>query len=124
MQKIDASPDGLMDNFKSFLNELSPVSTESWNRFSTLFTPKILKKGDYYIKEGQIANEIGFLQTGVLRAFYRNNEGVEYNKHFFLPYCFIGGYASLISKIGYLTPFFYLNKIVFTLQINNSQNFC
>lgn len=98
MQKTDASPDGLMDNFKSFLNGLSPVSTESWNRFSRLFSPKILKKGDYYIKEGQIANEIGFLQTGILRVFYRNNEGVEYNKHFFLPYCFIGGYASLISR--------------------------
>lgn len=98
MQKTDASPDGLMDNFKSFLNGLSPISTESWNRFSTLFTPKILKKGDYYIKEGQMAHEIGFLQTGILRGFYRNNKGAEYNKHFFLPYCFIGGYASLISK--------------------------
>ncbi|MEY8760894.1 Crp/Fnr family transcriptional regulator [Chryseobacterium tongliaoense] len=89
---------GLMDNFKSFINGLSPVSAESWKNFSALFTPRILKKGDYFIKEGEIANEIGFLEIGILRSFYRNNEGVEYNKHFFLPNCFIGGYTSLITK--------------------------
>ncbi|WP_436806769.1 Crp/Fnr family transcriptional regulator [Chryseobacterium sp. DT-3] len=89
---------GLMDNFKSFINRLSTVSAESWKNFSALFTPRILKKGDYFIKEGEIANEIGFLEIGILRAFYRNNEGVEYNKHFFLSNCFIGGYASLITN--------------------------
>ncbi|MGK6341412.1 Crp/Fnr family transcriptional regulator [Chryseobacterium sp. DT-3] len=87
-----------MDNFKSFINRLSTVSAESWKNFSALFTPRILKKGDYFIKEGEIANEIGFLEIGILRAFYRNNEGVEYNKHFFLSNCFIGGYASLITN--------------------------
>lgn len=32
-----------------------------------------------------------------MRAFYRNEKGVEYNKHFFIAPCFIGGYASLIT---------------------------
>jgi len=87
-----------MPDLKSFLNNLTPVSTESWSKFSTLFTPKILKKGDYFITDGQIAKDIGFLEAGILRAFYRNNEGIEYNKHFFVDPCFIGGYASLITK--------------------------
>ena len=55
------------------------------------------KKGDHFIKEGQVAREIGFLTNGVIRAYYRNSEGTEYNKHFFTGPCFVGGYASLIT---------------------------
>lgn len=86
-----------VSDIQTFFNSLSPVSNESWEQFSALFTPKILKKGDYFITSGQTAKEIGFLETGVVRAFYRNNEGTEYNKHFFANPCFIGGYSSLIT---------------------------
>ena len=37
------------------------------------------------------------MERGIIRAFYRSNEAVEYNKHFFVNPCFIGGYASLIT---------------------------
>ena len=86
-----------MTDLKNFFNCLTPISIESWDKFSALFTPKVLKKGDYFISEGQTAKKIGFLESGIIRAFYRNNEAVEYNKHFFINPCFIGGYASLIS---------------------------
>lgn len=87
-----------MTDLKTFFNKLTPVSPESWERFEILFKPKNVKKGDYFISEGQIAKEIGFLKSGIIRAFYRNNEAVEYNKHFFINPCFIGGYSSLITK--------------------------
>ncbi|MDN4011959.1 Crp/Fnr family transcriptional regulator [Chryseobacterium gambrini] len=86
-----------VSDIQTFFNSLSPISNESWEQFSALFTPKILKKGDYFITSGQTAKEIGFLETGVVRAFYINNEGTEYNKHFFVNPCFIGGYSSLIT---------------------------
>lgn len=86
-----------MTGLKTFFNQLTPVSPESWDKFSSLFTPGILRKGDYFITDGQIAKEIAFLETGIVRAFYRNNEAVEYNKHFFVNPSFIGGYASLIT---------------------------
>jgi len=88
----------IMTDLKTFFNSLIPVSTQSWDRFAALFTPKFLKKGDYFITDGQTAKEIGFLESGIVRAFYRNNEAIEYNKHFFVNPCFIGGYASLITK--------------------------
>lgn len=86
-----------MNKLKTFLDRLSPLSTASWKKFSNLFTAKTLKKGEFYIRDGQMAKEIGFLNSGILRAFYQSDDGAEYNKHFFLPHCFIGGYASLIS---------------------------
>ena len=87
-----------MTDLKSFFNSLTPISTESWDKFSVLFTPKVLKKGDYFISDGQTAKEIGFLESGIIRAFYRSDEAIEYNKHFFINPSFIGGYASLITK--------------------------
>lgn len=86
-----------MTDLKTFFQRLTPVSPESWERFAALFTPKTLLKGEYFIDDGQMAKEIGFLEKGILRAFYRNAEAVEYNKHFFVNPCFVGGYASLIT---------------------------
>jgi len=86
-----------MTQLKKYFTGLTYVSDESWNMFSSLFTPGLLKKGDCFINDGQIAKQIGFLETGIIRAFYRKDDGVEYNKHFFINPCFIGGYASLIT---------------------------
>ena len=86
-----------MVNLKTFFEKLVQVSPDCWEKCSLLFTPKIIRKGDYFITEGQMAREIGFLESGIMRAFYRSNEGIEYNKHFFINPCFIGGYASLIT---------------------------
>jgi CRP-like cAMP-binding protein len=88
-----------MTDFKKFIFDLTSVSTESWDKFSALFKPRVLKKGDYFIKEGQTAKELAFLETGIVRVFYRNDKGIEYNKQFFVNPCLIGGYASLITNL-------------------------
>jgi CRP-like cAMP-binding protein len=84
-------------DLKKFINSLSPITESTWKKVSSLFVPADLKKGEYFIKEKLVTSKIAFLQKGVIRAFYENEKGVEYNKHFFLPPCFIGGYSSLIS---------------------------
>ncbi|UBM59661.1 Crp/Fnr family transcriptional regulator [Marinilongibacter aquaticus] len=86
-----------MTPFKSFFCGLAPVSDSSWDRFEALFRPQSLKKGEYFISEGQMAHKVAFLNKGILRAFYRHSNGTEYNKHFFLNPCFIGAYTSLIT---------------------------
>ncbi|PZU85855.1 MAG: Crp/Fnr family transcriptional regulator [Chryseobacterium sp.] len=88
-----------MTDFKKFFNMLTPISKESMKAFSDLFIQKELKKGDYFVTDGEVAKEIAFLEAGIIRAFYRNNLGVEYNKHFFFNPCFIGGYSSLITGL-------------------------
>jgi CRP-like cAMP-binding protein len=87
-----------------YLNSISPLQDETWRRVKGLFTEKTLAKGDYFINEGQQARQIGFLTSGIIRAFYRNNEGLEYNKHFFVAHNIVGGYSSLVTS----TP----NKII------------
>ncbi len=63
-----------------------------------VFSPGQLKKGEYFIRKGQYAKEIAFLETGIVRAYYINLEGKEYNKTFFSAPSIIGSYAALISK--------------------------
>jgi len=86
-----------LTDLKKYIDKLNPISTGSWSRLKSIFLEKEITKGEFFIKEGQTATQIAFLQDGVIRAFYKNNEGLEYNKHFFVSPCFIGGYASLIT---------------------------
>jgi len=92
-----------MTDFKSFFTHLCPIEEDNWRAFEKLFKPMQLKKGEYFIEAGEQARDIAFLEEGIIRAFYRNEKAQEYNKHFFLNPCFIGGYTSLITKqINYI----------------------
>lgn len=65
---------------------------------SELFVFDELKKGEYFIRKDQFAKEIAFLETGIVRAYYIDKAGKEYNKTFFSAPAIIGSYASIISK--------------------------
>ncbi|WP_197491640.1 MULTISPECIES: Crp/Fnr family transcriptional regulator [Emticicia] len=86
-----------LKELEKYFNQLSPLKAETWANLKPLFSKKKLLKGEYFIEQGQLATKIGFLESGVIRAFYRNDEGVEYNKHFFIPNALVGGYASMIT---------------------------
>ena len=87
-----------MENLIAYLNQFGPLSAQSIALVRSIFDYDVLKKGDYFVHEGEYANEIAFLEQGALRAFYTNKEGKEYNKTFFVAPAIIGSYASLISK--------------------------
>lgn len=87
-----------MNELKNIIQNTSEISSETWEEFKLIFSERKLKKGEYFAKEGEYSKKFGFLLTGVIRGFYRNKEGVEYNKIFFTPSSFIGAYSSLISE--------------------------
>ncbi|MEQ8519484.1 MAG: Crp/Fnr family transcriptional regulator [Cytophagales bacterium] len=75
-----------------------PLSEKTMALMAQNFIEAELKKGDYFIRKGQYAKEIAFLESGIVRAYYINAEGKEYNKTIFSAPSIIGSYASLISK--------------------------
>lgn len=87
-----------MEKIIAFFNNIIPLSEKTISLISEIFVSAQLKKGEYFIRKGQFAKEIAFLETGIVRAYYINNEGKEYNKTFFSGPSIIGSYASLISK--------------------------
>ncbi|GAA5220683.1 Crp/Fnr family transcriptional regulator [Membranihabitans marinus] len=86
-----------MDKIYDFLQSITSIDEATIEALKPLFKRKELKKNQNFIEAGVKAKKIAFLESGILRAYYRNDEGQEYNKHFFIPPCFIGGYSSLVS---------------------------
>lgn len=86
-----------MNSLKLYLNHISPLSESTWEEIMPLFTKQILAKNQYFVNTDTIAENFGFLENGVVRAFYINSEGKEYNKQFFVGQTIIGAYSSLLT---------------------------
>lgn len=87
-----------MEELKEYLNSLIHFTESEMDVFLLLFTKKQLKKDEYFAIEGEFSSSLAFISTGIVRAFYRNNQGYEYNKTFFSKKGFIGAYSSLITN--------------------------
>ena len=87
-----------MKNIVEFLSNISPLSEQNLALIASIFVSGELKKGDYFVREGVQENEIAFLERVVVRAFYTNKQGREYNKTLFTAPAIIGSYASLYDR--------------------------
>lgn len=86
-----------MENLITYFNAISPLKSSTWQSLLKLFTKEELERDQYFVKVNQVADKIGFLETGVVRAFFINSEGKEYNKQFFVAQSIIGAYSSLLT---------------------------
>lgn len=86
-----------MDNLVAFLGIFGSLPAEMLAIVRDLFSFAELRKGDYFVREGERASEIAFLETGIVRAFYVNRQGKEYNQYLFVAPSIIGAYSSLIT---------------------------
>ena len=86
-----------MEKLKAYFDAISPLSEATWQTVSSLFKPAELSAGTYFVKEGQYARKVAFLEAGVVRAFFTNQEGKAYNKQFFVEPSLIGAYTSLLT---------------------------
>ena len=93
-----------MELLKKFYNTVSPLSETTWNEIIPLFREEWLPKNQYFIRENEVARKIAFLESGVVRAYFINQQGQEYNKQFFVGPSSIGGYSSLLTGKPNLIP--------------------
>jgi CRP-like cAMP-binding protein len=86
-----------MQLLKDFFNRISPLKEDTWSAVLPLFTETTLARNEYFARENEVARKIAFLESGVVRAFFINQEGQEYNKQFFVGPSSIGAYTSLLT---------------------------
>ena len=86
-----------MEELKAYFNGISVLSDSTWDKIVPLFNERRIKRKDYFVREHELAREIAFLKTGVVRAYFTNEEGKEYNKQFFVGSTIIGAYTSLLT---------------------------
>ena len=87
-----------MNLLKDYLNSLVPFTEFEMEAMMHLFTKRRLSKNEYFAKEGEYSSQLAFLVSGVMRAFFRGQDGHEYNKTFFTTGHFVGAYSSLVTQ--------------------------
>ncbi|MDP4264575.1 MAG: Crp/Fnr family transcriptional regulator [Bacteroidota bacterium] len=86
-----------LDYLKKTLLSFADSRDRDLQELEQLFTLKTYKKNDFFLKEKNISKNIGFVVSGILREFYTDKDGREYNKTFCLPGYFTGSYYDLSS---------------------------
>jgi len=82
----------------AYINKISPLKDDTFAELQKCFKPSRLNKNDFFVRQGEYAQQIGFLKSGIVRAFFLNQEGKEYTKQFFVNPSIIGAYTSLVTK--------------------------
>jgi len=86
-----------MEELLLFIQSIIDVDSEETHSIKKLFKPKSLKKGDFFLAEGQVSKYIGFLVKGVMR-YYINHDGEDKTYEFAQENEFIGNYESFLPK--------------------------
>ncbi len=87
-----------MQQLEHFLASVLKCTQNDIRALLACFATECMEKGSYFAIEGEYSSKFAFLLSGTMRAFFRSNEGVEYNKTFFGENNFVGAYSSLVSK--------------------------
>ena len=80
------------------LSQFGTLEDAVLSEMSSFFKNKSFQKNTILTKEGEYAKYFGFLQSGIVRAFVRDEDGKEFNKQFFVGPSIIGAYTSLLTK--------------------------
>ena len=89
-----------MENFKIFKNWLTQVSfltEKDCSLFEPYLKTKNYKAKEYFLSEGKICQEIGFINKGCFRTYYLSN-GKEINTHFAFENEFVTDYDSFLQS--------------------------
>lgn len=86
-----------MQNIYDYINSLTPISNKTKIVLINIFKKKIVEKNYTLVKSGQVANQLFFLEEGVIRTFFKSQDGTEYNKALDIPPTITCGYASIIT---------------------------
>ena len=87
-----------MDKLKTFLQALTPMSDKEFEASKSNFSEVHLKKGDYFIRQGEICNQIAFVNLGSLRTFYLSDKGEEITACFRTENSIVSSYRSFIIQ--------------------------
>jgi CRP-like cAMP-binding protein len=68
--------------FRQFIAQFIPVEEEAFEAARPYFREVLLQKGDFFVREGEVCGQLGYLHQGLLRSFYLHESGEE------MTYCF------------------------------------
>jgi len=88
----------LIQNFKRELTKYYPLSKDVLEAFIAILNPRTLKKGDYFLKQGQVPKSYAFIKQGLFSYYHTYENGDVVIKKFFSENSFIASTAALIQN--------------------------
>ena len=85
------------NNIKAVVTNSVNLTDEEWLVFSQFLVTKKYKKGDYFLKENDYCNYVGFVDKGFFN-FYYLIDGVQHIRGFFFPNEFISNYPCFLLE--------------------------
>ena len=83
--------------FRDAVNKISPIGEDDWQLCEPGLSLKTLDKSAFFVEEGKIYREIGFVVKGLLRAYYLV-EGEEINTAFYMEGQWAKAYHSFLTQ--------------------------
>lgn len=71
---------------------------ERLEEFLSIGQIKTIKRGEYYIRGGEIPKKFAFVISGLFRYVYINDAGKEFTKGIILEHNFIASYSAMVSN--------------------------
>lgn len=87
-----------MDFLTSFIHKVHPLKEESIELIKDIVVYKKLKKGTLLLQKGEPSKKFYAIKKGVIRSFYIDEKGKEYNRALYKEYSTTGCFYSLVNK--------------------------
>ncbi len=101
------------------ISQFQRLTDEAWQDFRSLFSYAELKKGEYFVREGERNDSLAFILEGALRAYYLGVDGNYYKKTFFIENSFAASLASILQDVP---SFLYFDALIDTKILMASYN--
>jgi CRP/FNR family transcriptional regulator, anaerobic regulatory protein len=88
----------MQNEFEKYIQSYFGVPPDTLQQIGAFFKPKTLAKGAYFLKEGQYADQLGFVQTGIIREYLLDDKGREVTKWISSPGYFVVDIASFLFQ--------------------------
>lgn len=87
-----------MDPLHEFMNNISPLTEESFNIYMDLCEPKTFKAGTVLTEIGSIPEHLYFIKSGVSRSYSLTDKGSEYIRSLISTNNILAATEALITK--------------------------
>ncbi|MCF6319115.1 MAG: Crp/Fnr family transcriptional regulator [Proteobacteria bacterium] len=87
----------IIDTFLSQLNLITPIPAGELKKLKAISNLDYIKKGEYFLKQGERSPNIAFVVSGLFRVVYLTEDGKEFTKSFLPEQDFLIAYSALIQ---------------------------
>ena len=87
-----------MTSLTENIHQIVSLTTEEKAIIEKAYGSLEISKGDYFVKQGMICEQVGFVLSGKMRTYYMDESGNEITCYFVSPENFISSFTSFLTN--------------------------